>query len=149
MLIKDKQAITVDPIMLLIGNSKRSKLLPNGIYLIGHFGSSHFLRNYKHYPEIPHETYDCCGVCDSPEQLLEKIPELVTDPRKFLVTVTEINRDEQPDNGGWRWHKWGEYIGDKEPTMEYLYDESEIEQVYVYHIYEKVNKYAPNKNVSV
>jgi hypothetical protein len=43
----------------------------------------------------------------------------------------------QSHEGGWRWHKWGEYIGKYEPQYEYLYDEPEIEKVYVYHIYEK------------
>lgn len=34
--------------------------------------------------------------------------------------------------------KWGEYIGKHNPQCEYLYDEVGIEQVYCYHVYEKV-----------
>jgi hypothetical protein len=38
----------------------------------------------------------------------------------------------------WRWHKWGEYIGTKNPQHEYLYDEDEsIQEVFCYHIYKR------------
>jgi len=47
-----------------------------------------------------------------------------------------IRKDLEPTDGGWRWHKWGEYIGTQNPQMEYIHDEPEIEKVYVYHIYE-------------
>lgn len=79
------------------------------------------------------------GICDNYEQILKEYPELqeYTD-RNFVVLMTPIYKDEQEPRGGWRWHKWGEYIGDKKPTHEYLYDEPDIEMVYVYHIYEVV-----------
>lgn len=35
---------------------------------------------------------------------------------------------------GWRWHKWGEYIGEKHPTTEYLADEKEIDKVVIFRI---------------
>jgi hypothetical protein len=38
--------------------------------------------------------------------------------------------------GGWRWHKWGPYIGTQEPKCEYIHDEPEIEEVFTYHVYE-------------
>jgi hypothetical protein len=46
----------------------------------------------------------------------------------------------EPENagrgGGWRWHKWGPYIGKGEPTTEYLDDEDGFaDGVYVYHFY--------------
>jgi hypothetical protein len=44
----------------------------------------------------------------------------------------------QPKEDGWRWRKWGQYIGALEPTCEYIADEPHIDKVYVYHIYEKV-----------
>ena len=77
------------------------------------------------------------GVCDSVDNLLEVYPELVTSEREFVVNLCEVRKDEQPDEGGWRWHKWGEYIGNQIPTTEYIYDEPLIEQVFCYHIYEK------------
>ena len=36
----------------------------------------------------------------------------------------------------WRWHKWGPYIGTKEPKCEYLYDEPEIDKVVIFELYE-------------
>ncbi|MNC81295.1 hypothetical protein D3C75_1343800 [compost metagenome] len=56
--------------------------------------------------------------------------------RKFVVSLAEIRKDEQPEQWGWRWEKWGEYIGTQNSQADYLYDEPEIERVFVYHIYE-------------
>lgn len=77
------------------------------------------------------------GVCDSPEQFMVRFGEkLHASPRKFCVSFTEIRKENQDPDGGWRWHKWGPYVGDQTPTCEYLYDEPDIEAVFVYHIYE-------------
>lgn len=78
---------------------------------------------------------DHYGVCDSPEQLLEHLPHLAEDPEAYMVAMVEIRRDRQSDWGGWRWHKWGPYIGTQNPQHEYLYDEKHIDVVYTYHIY--------------
>lgn len=75
------------------------------------------------------------GVCDGYEDILSH-PEyqfLASDPRPFTIVVHEIRRDEQPQDGGWRWHKWGPYIGTYEPQHEYLYYES-IERVFAFRI---------------
>lgn len=75
-------------------------------------------------------------VCDTPEQAVAYWQARVDDPdRNYLIILTPIHR--QPGNtGGWRWHKWGPYIGTQQPQCEYLDDEPEIEMVYVAHIYE-------------
>lgn len=52
------------------------------------------------------------GVADSPEQLLAKYPGLATDPRRFAVTFRVQRKADQPAVGGWRWHKWGDYVGE-------------------------------------
>lgn len=78
------------------------------------------------------------GVCDYPQQVAEKFPYLIDGPERLVMQVTELVGSEQPAQGGWRWHKWGEYIGDQDPQCEYLYDEPEIEKVFVFHIYELV-----------
>lgn len=76
------------------------------------------------------------GVADSVEQILAHHADLVNDPgQDFVLLVTTITQASQPDRGGWRWHKWGEYIGTHEVKYEYLYDQPEIEEVLVYHIY--------------
>lgn len=108
-----------------------------GIYELEHFGSTDFLAGYEHDPELSVSAY---GVFDSAEQLLTACPELKADAtRKFVVTLTCITRAHQPASGGWRWHKWGPYIGTHKPQQEYLYDETGIEEVWVYHIYERMD----------
>lgn len=133
-----------DPIMKMVaivnGNDPEVRTLRTGVYQIGSFGSSGVLRNYEHYPKFdkPEEEdwRNAYGVCDNLEQLLKHFPELEAPGREFVVTLTEVRRENQSPDGGWRWHKWGPYIGTHEPKHEYLYDES-IDAVLVYHIYER------------
>jgi hypothetical protein len=76
------------------------------------------------------------GVCDHPAQVVERWPQLETDPRPLIVIFHRVNRHAQPAQGGWRWHKHGKYIGTREPLCEYLYDEPDIESVYTFRIYQ-------------
>lgn len=75
------------------------------------------------------------GVCDYPDQLIEKFPVIETSEKKFIVTFGKLEKENEVPNN-WRWHKWGPYIGEQDPQCEYLYDEPVIETVYLYHIYE-------------
>lgn len=78
-----------------------------------------------------------CGVCDSPEQFMERFGRrLERDPRKFIVHFTRVRKADQGGLYSWRWHKWGPYVGKGKPTTEYLYDEPKFEEVYCYHIFE-------------
>lgn len=80
---------------------------------------------------MPHDY----GVCDSPEQVLEHWPELATDPRRFVILFDEVRKDQQDAHQGWRWHKWGEYIGTRTPECEYLYDEGDaFESVLIFNV---------------
>lgn len=76
------------------------------------------------------------GVADNVEQVLERF-KAVVDHRdiEIVMSFTPIVKKEQPEEGGWRWHKWGEYIGTHEIQHEYLYDEEGIEEVLVYQVY--------------
>lgn len=60
--------------------------------------------------------------------------------RKFAVGFNPIKQDPENPGGGWRWHKWGTYIGKHNICCEYLDDEdlSDINQDYIlcFHIYE-------------
>ena len=102
------------------------------------------LRGLNPYPKFEHVvTPDKTiyrysqGVCDDLKNLLEVYPELQQSERQFVLTMQYIDAAEQPEIYGWRWYKWGEYIGEYEPKMQYIYDEPEITGVYCYHIYEK------------
>lgn len=69
------------------------------------------------------ETY---GVADSIEQILNyHKEEFIDSPEKYILFFTKIYQDKENagKGGGWRWHKWGEYIGNLNPQCEYLDDE--------------------------
>jgi hypothetical protein len=158
MLIDNDNVLQVDEITRMLmevisnGNSNQRKI-QTGIYQINHFNADHFLDssdwinnpvlgNITHYGKNNEHSFgdfNCYGVCDSFEQVLEKCPEIVESNRQFIITLTPIVKSQQPSEGGWRWHKWGEYIGTFESQCEYIYDEVGIEKVFVFHIYEKTN----------
>lgn len=131
-----------------------------GAYAIGHFGMGECLPGgssfdgtdaaWHQYPDLDagDRYFGSYGVCDSPEQFMtHPIGQWIAgSDRGFTVSFTCIRKAGQPEDGGWRWHKWGEYIGEKSPQCEYLYDEGpEIEEVYVYHVYECLD---PSKAVA-
>ena len=78
---------------------------------------------------------DYYGVADNWEQVLKVNKEFVKSKDKFIMTFFTINRKDEPSDGGWRWHKWGEYIGKQNPQHEYIYDDKHIDSVIVYHFH--------------
>ena len=86
------------------------------------------------------------GVCDNASQVLDYFDELneiykaYMNSRKFVVLMTPILKSNQPESCGWRWRKWGSYIGKFEPMHEYLYDEEDIDYVFVFKILEVIEK---------
>jgi hypothetical protein len=145
-MLTDKTPVAPEPgiaeILAMIGGGKPTTIVAKGIFQIGHFSGEQLLPGeWDKYPTLSDVAEDewtnCYGVCDDIQQLLDRCPMLVEDPdREFAITLTEIRRDEQPANGGWRWHKWGPYIGAHEPQCEYLYDEEGIDRVFCYHVFE-------------
>lgn len=89
-------------------------------------------RRFDHSVEPQYQEY---GVCDTPDQVVKKF-KLDSLPQKVFVTFVKITKADQPKSGGWRWHKWGSYIGKKRPKCEYIADEPNITEVYTFHIYE-------------
>lgn len=78
------------------------------------------------------------GVCDNYKQIIERDEDAiacVNSDEHFIIVLCKISKKNQPDEGGWRWHKWGKYIGDQNPMCEYIADEPEIDFVYVYSLY--------------
>lgn len=139
MLIDDNLILHPDSIRLMaefVEHNVPTKRLRQGVYQIGHFNLNHILEEYDEYPDL--NGINCYGVCDSVEQLLEACPELETSQRRFVVSITPVVRADQDPEWGWRWHKWGPYIGNHQPQHEYLYDEVGIEAVYVYQVFEAV-----------
>ena len=87
---------------------------------------------------------DCLGVADNINQIKKHLGVYSTNetPRKICIKVTPIRKKDQHETGGWRWHKWGAYIGTQKPKMEYLYNEPNIDLVYVFHIYEMETQFS-------
>jgi hypothetical protein len=109
-----------------------------GMYLCGHWSIDQLgvkVRERWREPRSEWLDFEEYGVCDTPEQAIEHL-KLKERSEKFFVSFVKIERATQPRDGGWRWHKWGEYIGTKEPQCEYIHDEPEIESVYTFHVYE-------------
>lgn len=144
-MFKDPQlSDEIDPILQLIDNCIPEKL-EIGVYLGGLNFSNRFINRLKYeqeYPEIlfRRKTVGPYGVCDNPEQFLSRYRKaLQRDKRSFCVSFHHIlkNSANAGRGGGWRWHKWGEYIGDHNPKCEYLDDEQDFNDgVYIFHIYQ-------------
>lgn len=77
------------------------------------------------------------GVCDNYKQVLKYHKELLSDTNKnYVIGLSTVNRKDEPEDGGWRWSGWGKYIGTQKPCHEYIYNDTHIDTVYCYHIYE-------------
>lgn len=84
------------------------------------------------------------GVCDNYEQILERVKDIDkyvnSKDEDYCIVLYKVTRESQPETDGWRWCKWGDYIGDHKKTAEYFYDEKEIDYVYVFSIYKIYNE---------
>jgi hypothetical protein len=108
--------------------------IKEGIYL-GQLNIGHWIDFKEEYFEV--DGIYSYGVVDNLDQLLELIPTVVnSEDRKFAINLSEIKKEDQPAKDGWRWHKWGNYHGKQEPTCEYIYDEPNVEKVFIYQLYE-------------
>ena len=98
-----------------------------------------FSQSYELFkPEYQKSQY---GVADSVEQLKEYFKEEIEDPdRKFFLSCTPVWQDKENagKGGGWRWHKWGEYIGKLDAQCEHLDDEEfgeDFKYIVCFHLY--------------
>lgn len=145
MLIDVKFSLRDPQMALILGViAEHGPLIPSriskGLYRCGHWSIDMLLpkgslaSSWGDDRTLPQEI-PSSGVCDYPEQVCEKFnPDAL--PGHYFVSFVRMLKKDQPSYGGWRWHKWGEYIGTKNPQYEYLYDEPDIEEVYTYHIYD-------------
>lgn len=74
------------------------------------------------------------GLADNEDQVVEKFKHLADREEKFVIEMHPVYRKDEPDTHGFRFHKWGSYIGDREITMEYLYDQTDMDVIYVFQI---------------
>lgn len=124
----------------LNGTSRSPSFTRRGNIYIGHavgdFVNAHtdFTEEEFDYSFSMPEGVENYGVADSLEQIEQHIIPLVADTRRWLVYASEVCRDTEEPYSGWRWHKWGRYIGEKTPRCEYLNDEPEIERVWCFHV---------------
>ncbi len=94
---------------------------------------------YKIFPDYEKITY---GVADDIEQIKEYYKEEVESPdKKYCLALTPVwqEKENKGKGGGWRWHKWGEYIGKLDSKCEYLDDEDfgeDFQYVITFTIYE-------------
>jgi hypothetical protein len=80
-------------------------------------------------------------VCDTIEQALEYWKGAVNNPdESFIIAAMPVIKEREPEHDGWRWHKWGNYIGTQNPQHEYIRDEEDINEVLCCHIYWVENK---------
>lgn len=96
--------------------------------------------SFSDNPNYYDNTKEAYGVADNLEQIKIHFKDIIESDANIVICVSEIRKDSEPSDGGWRWHKWGPYIGKQNPQYEYLYNEPEIESVYVYHVYSIVPK---------
>lgn len=121
--------------------------IETGFYWASNFGN--LLRDFGYkiqdFPECdsPGDWTNSYGVADTLDQVKEYLKPFIDHPtRMFIVSMDKVVRD--PENkgrgGGWRWHKWGPYIGTFEHQCEYLDDEEGIDQVLLFHVTELLQK---------
>jgi hypothetical protein len=124
-----------------------------GVYWAG--GLNHYIEDYSDYQVLndyqrkfdslrEHMDYlndwgSPYGVADNLDQIMTQLSRYWFEPdRLFVLELSTVKKADQPEQGGWRWHKWGEYIGDHDPQWEYLADEPDIDEVMLFEFIEVV-----------
>jgi len=142
---------TLEALSVVFGGSLDATRLDEGLYEITHYsfdmllskggGNLHDEDDWESWYNGLPDDHNAYGVCDSPEQFMEVLGNKLKEDEanEYVVSFTAVRKIDQAADGGWRWHKWGPYIGNQNPQYEYLYDEDDIDEVYTYHIYHKKN----------
>lgn len=83
------------------------------------------------------DLFNSYGVVDHWTQL--PLKRLDGDDRPLLVFLGRHAKADQSPRGGWRWHKWGPYLGvfrEQAAAHEYLYDTPDVVEVWSYQVVE-------------
>ena len=76
------------------------------------------------------------GVADNIEQIINLYNTRDFFSGNHVILLTKVTKNPDEPFSGWRWHKWGEYIGTQNHKCEYLNDEPEIDEVICFSIYQ-------------
>lgn len=85
------------------------------------------------------------GVADNIEQIKKFYDKQIQDlETKWIIGCAPVFQDKSKagEGGGWRWHKWREYIGDLNPQCEYLDDEDfgeDFKYIICFHLYKVIS----------
>ena len=115
----------------------------SGLYVCG-VNDNHSLKILTDYKEVRYKIespiyFRDYGVADNASQIVDYYRELCKkypdymEQKMFVILMSPIIKE---IDTGWRWHKWGRYIGKFPKQCEYLMEERGIDMVYVFHIYE-------------
>lgn len=140
----------IDPLpedIRYIFNKMLPKKVARGVYLGGLNSFSLCIKDkYVEFPNLGKKTKimghyiyfkQSYGLCDNSYQIFKKYWwEIIHPFRVFSIILTPVYRDSQPKQFGFRYHKWGEYIGNQNPKHEYLYDDKHIRKIYSFKIVE-------------
>lgn len=130
MLVTPRHKFVDENLAIILGLSSEGidKIIENGIIETSNAHVRYYVKGFG------------CGggIADDLEQVKKEYQSFINDPNiKMCVTYFRVIKSEQPESGGWRWHKWGDYIGTKNPQHEYIYDEDDsIQEVICFHVYE-------------
>lgn len=109
-------------------------------YLINRWSTSHTAESFVPYGDPDYRIFEdeVCqyGVADSLEQIVAHMEPLRAHGKAWAVSAVRVDKADQPAFGGWRWSKWGPYIGEKKPESSYLADEPVIDSVWCFHVVE-------------
>lgn len=144
------------PYVKLINNKDNQKYLDvedtlsdfTGLYKSNHNfeyqinKTDHKLRKgaYDFIGDFETEVIKPYGVADNATQVVEYFKDYEkrnnVDLGECVIGLAPIVKEFQPWQDGWRWHKWGNYIGVKKPQHEYIaHEDDSIKTVWCYHIY--------------
>lgn len=132
-------------ILSVMGQVSKPVKLKEGVFISKTFSLNNLVVDsvkVEPFPEFPYESFDdyiaTYGVCDTFEQVYEHFKDVLWNnkERKFFLSFCPVYKKDQPPADGWRWHKWGKYIGTHEIEYEYLVDEVGIKMVYCFQLHE-------------
>lgn len=122
--------VDVDLKSSALADLEAAERLDPGVFLIPHFNGGLHLGDGVKRPVVD-------GVCDSFENFMEQVGDSYdVRQERYVAFLTCVRRADQPPTWGWRWSRWGPYCGTQRKVSEFLYDEPDIERVYVFTVYD-------------